>query len=155
MRDEDYMRLALVEAETAMTRGDIPVGAVVVRNGLVIGQAGNEKEITGDPTAHAEMLAIRRAVENTGAWRLTDATLYVTLEPCPMCAGAMIQARLGRLVFGTPDSKAGAAGSVVDILDVPWLNHQVPVKSGVLQKECAEILSNFFQQMRSTNAEKE
>jgi tRNA(adenine34) deaminase len=149
--DEYYMRIALDLAHEALLEGEVPVGAVVVRNGEVIARARNEKERSGDPTDHAEMLAIRRAVQATGNWRLTDSVLYVTLEPCPMCAGAMIQARLGRLVFGTCDPKAGAAGSVVDIVDVPWLNHRIPIKSGVLQQECAQLLSDFFINMRNND----
>lgn len=146
-----YMRMALQEAEQALNSGEVPVGAILVVNDRVIARAGNEKEKSGDPTDHAEMLVIKRAVAKLGRWRLNDATMYVTLEPCPMCAGAMIQARLGRLVFGACDPKAGAAGSVTDILDVPWLNHQVPVKSGVLEKECGELLSTFFNSLRGND----
>lgn len=148
LSDEEYMKMALEMASEALTAGEVPVGAVVVRNDQVIARARNEKELTGDPTDHAEILAIKRAVQFLGNWRLSDCTLYVTLEPCPMCAGAMVQARLGRLVFGAYDPKAGAAGSVVDLLDVPWLNHQVPVKSGVLKEECGELLSSFFNDIR-------
>lgn len=142
------MRIALQEAEKAFAAGEVPVGAVLVVDGRIIARAGNEKERSGDPTDHAEMLVIKRAVAELGRWRLNDATLYVTLEPCPMCAGAMILARLGRLVYGADDPKAGAAGSVVDIVDVPWLNHQIPVKSGVLAEECGAILSRFFNHIR-------
>jgi len=120
----------------------------VVLDGKVIASASNEKELRNDATAHAEMLALQRAAEHLGHWRLTDATMYVTLEPCSMCAGAMIQARLGRLVFGAVDSKAGAAGSVLDILDHPGLNHQVKVKSGVLAEECGQVLTEFFSAKR-------
>lgn len=148
LTDEQYMKIALKTAQEALASGDVPVGALVVRNDEIIARACNEKEMSGDPTDHAEMLAIKRAVEFLGSWRLSDCTLYVTLEPCPMCAGAMIQARLGRLVFGAYDSKAGAAGSVMDLLDVPWLNHQVPVKSGILKEQCGELLSTFFDQLR-------
>ena len=142
------MRIALGLAAAAEESNDVPVGAIIVVGDEIVARAFNEKERTGDPTAHAEMLAIRRAAQRLGTWRLSDATMYCTLEPCPMCAGAMIQARLGRLVFGAFDPKAGAAGSVLDILDVPWLNHQVKVKAGVLEAECSQILSSFFSQMR-------
>ncbi|MGE5415716.1 MAG: tRNA adenosine(34) deaminase TadA [Acidobacteriota bacterium] len=147
--DEQFMRIALEKARLALATGDIPVGAIVVVNDEVIAWACNEKEVTGDPTDHAEMLAIKRAVGHLEKWRITDATLYVTLEPCSMCAGAMVQARLGRLVFGAYDSKAGAAGSLLDVLDVPGINHRVRVKSGVLEKECSELLSSFFKKVRS------
>jgi len=146
--DEEYMRIALGLAAAAEESNDVPVGAIIVVGDEIVARAFNEKERTGDPTAHAEMLAIRRAAQRLGTWRLSDATMYCTLEPCPMCAGAMIQARLGRLVFGAFDPKAGAAGSVLDILDVPWLNHQVKVKAGVLEAECSQILSSFFSEMR-------
>jgi len=146
--DEEYMRIALGLAAAAEESNDVPVGAIIVVGDEIVARAFNEKERTGDPTAHAEMLAIRRAAQRLGTWRLNDATMYVTLEPCAMCAGAMIQARLGRLVFGAFDPKAGAAGSVLDILDVPWLNHRVKVKSGVLEAECSQLLSSFFSQMR-------
>jgi len=138
------MQAALRLAREAGVRGEVPVGAVVVKDGEMIAAAANEKELRGDATAHAEMLALQRAAQQLGHWRLTDATLYVTLEPCPMCAGAMIQARLGRLVFGAVDPKAGAAGSILDILDHPGLNHQVKVKSGVLAEECGQLLTDFF-----------
>ena len=142
------MRIALGLAAAAEESNEVPVGAIIVLGDEIIARAFNEKERTGDPTAHAEMLAIRRAAQRLGTWRLSDATMYVTLEPCAMCAGAMIQARLGRLVYGAYDPKAGAAGSVLDILDLPWLNHQVKVKSGVLEAECSQHLSSFFSQMR-------
>lgn len=146
--DREYMQEALRLAREAGARGEVPVGAVVVLDGEVIASAANEKELQGDATAHAEMLALQRAAAKLGHWRLSEATLYVTLEPCPMCAGAMIQARLGRLVFGAADSKAGAAGSVMDILDHPGLNHQVKVKSGVLAEECGQLLTEFFSAKR-------
>lgn len=149
LHDKDYMAEALKEAKTALDRGEIPVGAVLVVDGTIVARAGNEKEQRGDPTAHAEMLVIQRGTAACGTWRLTGATLYVTLEPCPMCAGAMVQARLGRLVYGAHDPKAGAAGSVLDIVDIPWLNHRIPVKAGVLKEECGEILTRFFQTKRT------
>jgi len=146
--DHVYMQEALRLAREAGERGEVPVGAIVVLDGEVIASAANEKELRGDATAHAEMLALQRAATMLGHWRLSEATLYVTLEPCPMCAGAMIQARLGRLVFGAADPKAGAAGSVMDILDHPGLNHRVKVKSGVLAEECGQVLTDFFSAKR-------
>jgi tRNA(adenine34) deaminase len=147
-RDEAYMKMALDEARKATENGDIPVGAVMVLHDEVIAAAFNERELTGDPTAHAEILALRRTAQYLRNWRLPNITMYVTLEPCPMCAGAMIQARLGRLVYGAYDLKAGAAGSVVNLLDAPGFNHQVIVKSGVLQEACGELLSSFFEELR-------
>ncbi|MBL7048999.1 MAG: nucleoside deaminase [Nitrospira sp.] len=147
--DEHYMQLALLEAERAGREGEIPVGAVIVRNGEVIAAACNEKEALNDPTAHAELNAIRRAVAFTGDWRLTDASLYVTKEPCVMCAGAMINARLGRLVFGCSDERFGAVTSTCQLLMGQGFNHEVRVLSGVLAKECADILQNFFVKLRS------
>ena len=146
--DREYMQEALRLAREAGARGEVPVGAVVVLDGEVIASAANEKELRGDATAHAEMLALQRAAAKLRHWRLSEATLYVTLEPCPMCAGAMIQARLGRLVFGAADPKAGAAGSVMDILDHPGLNHRLKVKSGVLAEECGQLLTEFFSAKR-------
>ncbi|NLX00984.1 MAG: tRNA adenosine(34) deaminase TadA [Syntrophomonadaceae bacterium] len=148
MRHEEYMKIALSLAQEARDNGEIPVGAIVVVNGEIIAKACNEKEMRGDATAHAEILALQRAAKKVGHWRLSDATMYVTLEPCSMCAGAMVQARLGNLVFGAYDLKAGAAGSVVDLLDHPAFNHRVIVKSGVLAKECGQILKEFFDTRR-------
>jgi tRNA(adenine34) deaminase len=149
MKDhEDYMKMALSLAEEARESGEIPVGAIVVVNGEIIAEARNEKEMRGDATAHAEILALQRAAQKLGHWRLTDATMYVTLEPCAMCAGAMIQARLGRLVFGAYDARAGAAGSIIDLLDHPAFNHRVMVKSGVKADECGQILKDFFNSRR-------
>jgi tRNA(adenine34) deaminase len=145
---EDYMEIALRLAQEAGENGEIPVGAIIVLNGEIIAEARNEKEIRGDATAHAEILALQRAAETMGHWRLSDATMYVTLEPCAMCAGAMVQARLGRLVFGAYDPKAGAAGSVVDLVDHPAFNHQVIVKSGVMADKCGQILKDFFNSKR-------
>ena len=142
------MRLALGEAERAAGHGDVPIGAVVARDGEVIATAGNERELRRDPTAHAEMLALRDAAERLGGWRLPDTTLYVTLEPCAMCAGAIVLARVPRLVYGTPDPKAGAAGSVLDVLGEPVLNHRPEVVSGVLAEQCAEVLREFFASRR-------
>jgi tRNA(adenine34) deaminase len=147
-RDEEYMGLALELACQAGEKGEIPVGAVVVLEDEIIARAYNEKELRQDATAHAELLALQRAAENTGSWRLNLATLYTTLEPCPMCAGAMVNARLGRLVYAVRDPKAGAAGTVLDIVRTPGLNHQVQVKEGVLREEAAQLLSKFFDNLR-------
>jgi len=147
-RHEAYMEIALSLAQEAKENGEIPVGAIVVVDGEIIAEARNEKEMRGDATAHAEMLALQRAAQKLGHWRLADATMYVTLEPCSMCAGAMIQARLGRLVFGAYDAKAGAAGSIVDLLDHPAFNHRVIVRSGVKADECGQILKDFFNSKR-------
>ncbi|HHV15242.1 MAG TPA: tRNA adenosine(34) deaminase TadA [Gelria sp.] len=147
-RHEDYMKIALNLAQEAREKGEIPVGAIVVIDGEIVAGARNEKEMRGDATAHAEILALQRAAKKVGHWRLTDATMYVTLEPCPMCAGAMVQTRLGNLVFGAYDPRAGAAGSVVDLLDHPAFNHRVIVKSGVLADECGQILKDFFDTRR-------
>ncbi len=138
------MRLAMREADRALAHDDVPVGAVVVLGGEVVGTGHNERELRQDPTAHAEVLALREAARAVGSWRVLDATLYVTLEPCAMCAGAIVLARVPRVVFGTADPKAGAAGSVLDILDEPRLNHRPLVEGGVLADECAEQLRAFF-----------
>jgi tRNA(adenine34) deaminase len=142
--DEHHMRLALVEAERCRDHGDVPIGAVVVREGEVIGAAGNERELRGDPTAHAEVLALRAAAGSLGGWRIADSVLYVTLEPCAMCAGAIVLARVPRVVFGATDPKAGAAGSVLDVLAEPRFNHRPAVESGLLADECAALLRDFF-----------
>jgi tRNA(adenine34) deaminase len=143
-RDEHFMRLALREGERAADHGDVPIGAVVAREGEVIGAAGNERELRADPTAHAELLAIRAASATLGGWRLLDSMLYVTLEPCAMCAGAIVLARLPRVVYGAADPKAGAAGSVLDVLGEPRLNHRPRVESGLLADESAALLESFF-----------
>jgi tRNA(adenine34) deaminase len=143
-RDEHFMRLALREAERAAEHDDVPIGAVVVRDGEVIGAAGNERELRSDPTAHAEVLAIREAAARLGGWRLPDSVLYVTLEPCAMCAGAIVLARVPRVVFAATDPKAGAAGSVLDVLGEPRLNHRPQVDSGLLAAESASLLESFF-----------
>ncbi|SHN69734.1 tRNA-adenosine deaminase [Desulfitobacterium chlororespirans DSM 11544] len=142
------MRLALEEAEIAFAQGEVPIGAVVVHKGEVIAKAHNEKELRQDPTAHAEVLAVQRATQALGVWRLSEATLYVTLEPCPMCAGSLVQARLKTLVFGAADLKGGAVGSVTNVLDVNRWNHRVEVVAGVLEEECAQILKDFFRKLR-------
>lgn len=138
------MALALEEARKAELHGDVPIGAVIVRGGDVIAAAGNQREQQKDSTAHAEMLAIRDASKALGGWRLPDTTLYVTLEPCAMCAGAIVLARIPRVVFGASDPKAGAAGSLLDVLAQPGLNHHPEVVGGVLENECAKLLRDFF-----------
>ena len=138
------MRQAIELAERAAEHGDVPIGAAVVRGDEVIGAAGNERELRGDPTAHAELLALREAAERLGGWRIEDASIYVTLEPCAMCAGAIVLARVARVVYGARDPKAGAAGSVLDVLGEPALNHNPEVTGGVLAEECAALLSTFF-----------
>ena len=147
-RDEYYMRLALREATRATEHDDIPVGAVIVRDGEVIGLGHNEREVRADPTAHAEMMALREAAQVLGSWRVLDSVLYVTLEPCAMCAGAIVLARVPRVVFGTADPKAGAAGSVLDVLGEQRLNHRPQVQSGLLAEECADLLRAFFAERR-------
>jgi tRNA(adenine34) deaminase len=147
-RDEYYMRLALREAARAPEHDDIPVGAVVVREGEVIGLGHNEREVRADPTAHAEMMAVREAAQALGSWRVLDSVLYVTLEPCAMCAGAIVLARIPRVVFGTADPKAGAAGSVLNVLGEQRLNHRPQVQSGLLAEECADLLRAFFAERR-------
>jgi tRNA(adenine34) deaminase len=147
-RDEYFMRLAVREAGRALEHDDIPVGAIVVKDGEVIGSGHNEREVRGDPTAHAEMIALRDAARALGTWRVLDSVLYVTLEPCAMCAGAIVLARVPRVVFGTTDPKAGAAGSVLDVLAEPRLNHRPQVESGLLAQECADLLRAFFASRR-------
>jgi tRNA(adenine34) deaminase len=146
--DEHFMRLALREAERAIAHGDVPVGAVVVHEGEPIGTACNERELRQDPTAHAETLALREAARRLGSWRVLNCVLYVTLEPCAMCAGAIILARVPRVVYGAVDPKAGAAGSVFEILAEPRLNHRPEVAGGLLAEECAELLRRFFRSRR-------
>ena len=142
------MRLALREAVRATEHDDIPVGAVVVHDGEVIGTGHNERELRADPTAHAEMIALRAAAQALGSWRVLEAVLYVTLEPCAMCAGAIVLARVPRVVFGATDPKAGASGSVFDVLAEPRLNHRPQVQSGLLAQECGDLLREFFASRR-------
>jgi tRNA(adenine34) deaminase len=149
MDDVTWMRLALDEARRAAEHGDVPIGAVAVRDGQVIAQAHNRREIDGDPTAHAELLTIRAASHVIGHWRLEQVTLYCTLEPCAMCAGAMVLARLPRLVYASPDPKAGAGGSIMDLLQHPRLNHRVDVAGGVLADEAAALIRDFFAVLRA------
>jgi tRNA(adenine34) deaminase len=147
-RDEYFMRLALREAERALEHDDVPIGAVVVHDGEVIAAAPNERELRNDPTAHAEILALREASGKLGSWRLLDCMLYVTLEPCAMCAGAIMLARLPRVVYGADDPKAGAAGSVLDVLREPRLNHRPEIAGGLLAGESADLLRTFFSDRR-------
>lgn len=142
--DHDAMRAALVQAVAAQVHDDVPVGAVVVRDGSIIASAHNERELTGDPTAHAEVLALRAAATAVGSWRLDGCTLYVTLEPCAMCAGAIVNARIGRVVFGATDPKAGAVRSLYRVADDPRLNHRADVEGGVLADEAGALLKAFF-----------
>ncbi len=146
--DERFMRLALREAERALEHDDVPVGAVLVRGGEVVGAGHNERELRQDPSAHAEMIALRAGAAVLGSWRLLDCVLYVTLEPCAMCAGAIVLGRVPRVVYGTADPKAGAAGSVLDVLAEPRLNHRPAVTGGVLAPECATLLRAFFASRR-------
>ncbi len=138
------MRRAIELAARAAEHGDVPIGAVVIHGDQVIGAAGNERELRGDPTAHAELLALREAAQRLGGWRIEDASIYVTLEPCAMCAGAIVLARVARVVYGARDPKAGAAGSVLDVLGEPALNHNPEVTGDVLGPQCAALLSEFF-----------
>lgn len=152
MLDTDGMRLALDQAGKAGARGEVPVGAVVVAGDRVLAAAGNERHATGDPTAHAEIVALRAAARVEGAWRLTGATVYVTLEPCPMCAGALVAGRASKVVFGAADPKAGACGSLYNLCADPRLNHEVEVVPGVLEAECADVLRRWFAERRRPGA---
>jgi tRNA(adenine34) deaminase len=146
---ESFMRHALVEARAAFDAEEVPIGAVIVHEGRVIAAAHNQREQLHDPTAHAEMIAITQAAGALGSWRLLDCLLYVTLEPCPMCAGAIVQARLPTVVYGTPDPKAGACHTLYQITDDPRLNHRCTVVGGVMREECAAILREFFAVQRA------
>ena len=148
MDNVDAMRIALEEARAAAAHGDVPVGAVVLRDGAVIARRHNERVLTNDPTAHAEVLALRDAAAQVGSWRLDNCTLVVTLEPCLMCAGAALSSRIGALVYGAADLKAGATASLYSVLTDPRLNHNPPVTHGVLAEECAGLLTDFFEQRR-------
>ena len=147
--DEIRMRAALEEARQAAAAGEVPIGAVAVVSGEIVGRGQNRVLRDQDPTAHAEIVAIRAAAASLGNYRLLACELYVTLEPCAMCAGAMIHARLGRLIYGAPDPKAGAAGSVLEVLNHPLLNHKMPVTTGVLAEECGDLLRSFFRERRA------
>jgi tRNA(adenine34) deaminase len=147
-----WMKEAIHEAHKAEALLEVPIGAVVVRNGEIIGRGFNLRETSLDPTAHAEMIAIRQASEYLQAWRLLDCQLYVTLEPCPMCAGAIVQSRIPQVIYGTTDPKAGCAGTLMNLLQEDRFNHQVEVVSNVLQEECASLLTNFFRRLRMNKA---
>lgn len=146
--DEEYMGEALLQAQLALDADEVPVGAVIVRDGRIVARAHNQRELLHDPTAHAEMIAITQAAEDAGNWRLERCTMFVTLEPCAMCAGAIVLARIPRLVYGARDPKAGAVGSLYDIPRDPRLNHVVEVTGGVLESQCGEVLSEFFRKKR-------
>jgi tRNA(adenine34) deaminase len=147
-RDDYFMRLALREAERALEHDDVPIGAVLVRDGELVAAAHNERELRQDPTAHSEIIALREGARLAGSWRLLDTVVYVTLEPCAMCAGALVLARVPRVVYGASDPKAGACGSVLDVLGEPRLNHRPEVACGLLAQECGELLSGFFASRR-------
>ena len=149
MDDIHYMREALKEAEKAMQKGEIPVGALLVRDGKIIGRGSNSRSLEGSPLGHAELAAMEEASEALNNWRFDDCTLYVTLEPCVMCAGAMVQSRLGTLVYGAKDPKAGAVGSLYNIVEDPRMYHRCIVRSGILKEECVKLLRIFFQMRRS------
>mgnify|MGYP001374801426 FL=1 len=148
MNDDELMRLALLEAEKAVKHEDVPVGALVILDEVVIASRHNERQLTGDPTAHAEILALRDAASHLGTWHLDNATLVTTLEPCPMCAGAALNARISHVIFGAHDPKAGATETLYNLLDDPRLNHQAKITSGILAAECGQILTRFFADRR-------
>jgi tRNA(adenine34) deaminase len=152
LTDDAAMGLALAEAQAALEHGDVPVGAVTLVGGEVVAARHNERELTGDPTAHAEMLALRDTAAALGGWRLSEVTLVVTLEPCPMCAGALVAARVGRLVFGASDPRAGACGTLYNLCSDPRLNHELPLTAGVRTTECATLLTSFFAAKRVRSA---
>ena len=149
--DADYMREALRLAEKARKADEVPIGCVIVRQGKIIARASNQVELLKDATAHAEMLALTQAEAAVDDWRLPDCDLYVTKEPCPMCAGAIVHTRIRRVIFGCADPRAGAAGSVINLLQMPQLNHRCQITAGVLQTECAAILQDFFRQQRQSS----
>jgi tRNA(adenine34) deaminase len=149
LTDDDAMVLALAQARGALAHGDVPVGAVTLVDGRVMAARHNERELSGDPTAHAEVLALRDTAVALGGWRLSAVTLVVTLEPCPMCAGALVAARVGRLVFGASDPRAGACGTLYNLCSDPRLNHELPVTAGMRSVECATLLTTFFAEKRT------
>lgn len=153
-RDQYYMRLAMAQAQIAEENGDVPIGCVIVHQNQIIAKAYNQRQQLNDPTAHAEIIALTQAAAALGNWRLHGCTIYVTLEPCPMCAGALVLARLDRLVYGTDDPKAGACGSLYNIVQDYRLNHRLDVLAGVLKEECQEQLQAFFRRRRAENAAK-
>jgi len=147
---DKFMTLALIEAENAGKKGEVPVGAIIIDScGKVIARGHNLRESKNDPTAHAEIVAVRKASRKTGSWRLTECTIFTTLEPCPMCAGALINSRIKRVVFGCRDPKAGACGTLLDIPSHPVLNHKVEIISGILEEECSKLLKDFFKSRRN------
>lgn len=148
-QDEFWMREAIAEAKKAERLGEVPIGAVVVKEGVLIGRGHNLRETQHNPISHAEIIAIQQASQVLDAWRLLDCTLYVTLEPCPMCAGAIVQSRIKRVVFGTHDPKAGCAGTLMNLLQEPRFNHETELTGNVLQEECADLLTQFFRALRS------
>ena len=150
---ERYMKEALAEAKKAAAAGEVPVGAVIVKDGEIIGRGHNETETAKDPTAHAEMIAIRQAAKTLGGWRLTGCTMYVTTEPCSMCAGAIVWSRISRLFIGTMDPKSGACGSVFNIPQESRLNHFVEIETGLMQEECSSLMKSFFKELRKRKLE--
>lgn len=146
--DSRFMQMAIRQAQIAQENGDVPIGCVIVHQNQVIAKGYNQREMLNDPTAHAEMIALTQAAESVGSWRLNGCSVYVTLEPCPMCAGALVLARVDRLIFGCFDPKAGACGSLYNIVDDKRLNHRIPTVSGVLEQNCSQLLSDFFAQRR-------
>lgn len=146
--DEQYMKLAIEQAERALEKDEVPIGAIIVYQDEVIASGFNVRELSQETLSHAELIAIQQANKEIGSWRLEDCTLYVTLEPCPMCAGAIVQSRIKRVVYGAVDPKAGCAGTLMNLLDDQRFNHQVEVTSGVLEKECSLLLTNFFKALR-------
>ena len=153
--DEYYMKEALKAAQDAYDAGEVPIGAVIVHNGEIIGRGFNRRNTEGNPLCHAEIIAINEAAHFMGDWRIEECTMYVTVEPCPMCAGAIVQARIPRVVYGAKNPKAGCAGSVIDVLNEPKLNHQVDVTEGVLKEECAAIMKEFFKRFRKKEKKEE
>jgi tRNA(adenine34) deaminase len=145
----DFMKLAIEEAKKAFNKEEVPIGAVLVKNGEVVSKAHNLKETNNDPTAHAEMLAIQEAAIGLGTWRLDDCELYVTIEPCPMCAGALVQSRIKRLIIGAMEPKFGAAGSIFNIVNHPQLNHRIEVIEGIMEDECLQLMKDFFEMLRN------
>lgn len=153
MNPEDFMQEALREAEKALSIGEVPIGAVIEKGGDIVGRGHNKTETSKDPTAHAEMLAIREAAKNLGGWRLLDCRMYVTTEPCSMCAGAIVLARIQKVYIGTPDPKTGACGSLTNILQDARLNHYVQIETGIMQQQCEEIMKSFFRKLRKKKSE--
>jgi len=148
---EAFMREALMEAEKAFAENEVPIGAVIVKDGQIVGRGRNQRETLHDPTAHAEIMALRDAGKNMGSWRLSGAAIYVTIEPCPMCAGALINSRIDTLVYGADEPKFGSAGSQLNLLQYPGFNHQVKIIGPVLEEECKTIMQKFFQKLRNKN----